>query len=180
MSQIPEQLLKDIEAKNADNALEDKAGEEAASKLFPGSSKDAFRVFNDIEIEKFKVRMFYDGDFDVLQSINHPLIAWVETKAGERESKIPPARGKTAWQIMWLLTTPIEEIEQRLEQGTLKDDFEKLPRKIFGRLRVEALARLYGAIYDQFNIYWDSGASFRNKDSEKENGEAGSTQGPPP
>jgi hypothetical protein len=171
--EIPKHVL----AKQAEQDIEDQAGREAAHKPFPGSSKAAFDIFPNKQAGPFSIRPFYDGDFDILESINHPLIAWVSEPEESRKSKYPPTRGKTAWEIMWLLSTPIEEIEERFEKGTLKNDLEKLPRLKFGRLRAEALAEIYGVIYEQLSLYWDSSATFQAK--KEDDKEAASSSSPP-
>jgi hypothetical protein len=155
--------------------MEDVAGREAASRPFPGTTKEAFNLFPEIQVADFKVRPFYDGDFDILESINHPFIAWMMSNEAEKKNRLYKIQGRAAWQIMWLLTTPIEEIEKECDDGTLKDSIEKKPRKIFGRMRFEAINAIHDAIFRQVSIYWNSSAAYRDK----ENGEAGGSGNPP-
>jgi hypothetical protein len=172
MIQVPPEVLE----RQKEQVIEDQAGLEAAHKPFPGTSKNAFNVFPNKKAGPYDIRPFYDGDFDILESINHPLIAFIAEPEETRIKKLPPENGKTAWQIMWLFTRSIEEIEDRFDKGTLQSDFERLPRKEFGKLRREALREIYGAIYEQMSIYWDSSAAFQAK---KEDEEAASSTSPP-
>jgi hypothetical protein len=119
----------------------------------PGALRDAFSPQQDIVVGKYKVRPFYDIDFEILQMCDHPLakMALGGEKYGE---KIQDLRGKPAWVACWLLTHDVDEVDTISQNG--KDAVVKVARKEFGRLQLGGLVEIGKAVQEQFGRYFST------------------------
>lgn len=132
----------------ARHAVEDAAGRRAAAEPLPGPLHDAFAIQPDIAVGPYKVRPFYDIDFEYLSLLDHPLYKMI---SGSDHDFVP--RGPHAWELCWIMTRDVdvsEEIIKKLGVAALKD----AARKEFGRMRLPALSDINAAIVKQLTIYW--------------------------
>jgi hypothetical protein len=158
-----------IESKIAETVarqdMEDKVGMMAATTPLPGPLADAFAPQPDIVIGPFKVRPFYDADFEFLSWLEHPLHRFM--LKGEGEDFVP--RGPMAWELCWLMTRPIEEVEKIFAAGGRKAVSEAA-RGVMGRLQIAALTALCDAAIRQMTVYWSPvlkyGAATEKKEGE--------------
>lgn len=130
--------------------LENLAAPRAASTPNPGPLADVFAPQQDIKVGPYTVRPFYDVDFEYLQLIDHPYarVALGDTK--EVEEWKP--RGPKAWELFWILTTPVEEVEHVLaDGGTAALSAEAKAR--FGKSSLGALVAVYTAVVKQLQTY---------------------------
>ena len=119
----------------------------------PGALADAFSPQQDIVVGKYKVRPFYDIDFEILQLCEHPLakMALGGEKYGE---KIQDLRGQAAWVACWILTHDVDEVDTLAQSG--KEAVQKAARKEFGRLQLGGLLEISKAVLEQFGRYFST------------------------
>lgn len=117
----------------------------------PGALRDAFSPQQDIVVSKYKVRPFYDIDFEILQMCEHPLakMALGGEKYGE---KIQDLRGQSAWLACWLLTHDVDEVDEVAQGG--KEAVQKAARREFSRLQLGGLLEISKAVLEQFGRYF--------------------------
>lgn len=78
---------------------------------FPGPLKDAFSIVPNIQVDKFSVRPFYDGDYDIICTLGNPLgELMASTISGKSSNTDYFPRGQTAWEICYLFTNGIEKM----------------------------------------------------------------------
>ena len=119
----------------------------------PGALADAFSPQQDIVVGKYKVRPFYDIDFEILQMCDHPLAKMA--LGGERYGeKIQDLRGQSAWLACWLLTHDVDEVDTLAQAG--KEAVQKAARKEFGRLQLGGLLEISKAVLEQFGRYFST------------------------
>lgn len=145
---------------------------EANAAPFPGSTRDAFSIVPDIKVDKYSIRPFYDGDYDILTELNNPLSELMAANIEGREAKkdyVP--RGQPAYEICYLFTTAIEDAVKEIKDGTFKEN----ARNSFFKLRLAGLIEIHNAVMKQLGIYWSTtigyGAS-DEEDSSKKNAQA--------
>jgi hypothetical protein len=126
---------------------------------FPGPAKDAFALSPEIEVGKFKVRPFYDIDFELLAEIKHPLYdACIKL---DKEASIA-SRGPQAWQLCWLFTHTPEEGEAAVKDGTLDSE----AKAEFSKMQLKGLTALQEVIYHQLELYWAPMMSYEEGDGD--------------
>lgn len=146
---LPTGLVEKIEQAKQDREI---AAQANATPL-PGALRDAFSPQQDIVVGKYKVRPFYDLDFEILQMVDHPLarMALGGDKYGE---KIQDLRGQSAWVACWLLTHDVDEVDTIAQNG--KEAVQKVARKEFGRLQLGGLLEISKAVLEQFGRYFST------------------------
>lgn len=131
----------------------------------PGALKDAFAVAPNIQVNKFSVRPFYDGDFDILVSLGNPLGEIMMTTingTGDKPNYVP--RGQVGWEICYLFTNPIEQCFEEVENGS----FKKNARSAFCKFRLPALGEIHQAVMQQLAIYWSTGINYEEVEDQEE------------
>jgi hypothetical protein len=146
-NQLPPALAEKLE-----QAKLDKESTQAANATpLPGALADAFSPDQNIIVGKYKVRPFYDLDFEILQMCEHPLAKMA--LGGERYGeKIQDLRGASAWLACWLLTHDVDEVDEVSQQG--KEAVQKAARREFSRLQLGGLLEISKAVLDQFGRYF--------------------------
>lgn len=165
-----------LDAQAAQDAKDD-VTRQAAKRPLPGNARKIFSITPDIKVGPWTVRPFYDGDFDILESLDHPLLRWMSDKDIESRLKHYKMRGLAAWQLLWLMTTPIGEIEELYDAGTLSEELKVRPLKTFRRIQQPELQELHAAIFDQVSVYWGAASTY-GKDAAKEGGDPPSSGQP--
>lgn len=146
---IPPEVQAKIDATQRAQAAEDAAGRQAAATPLPGPLRDVFALVPDIAVGPFKVRPFYDIDFEFLTALNHPLKDMMVE--GKISDKFLPT-GAMAWQLCWMMTRPVDEADAVFKKGVL--EVNVAARAEFGKLQLPALAKLIEAVIRQMTIYW--------------------------
>ena len=119
----------------------------------PGALRDAFSPQQDIPVGKYRVRPFYDIDFEIMQQVGHPLakMAMGGARYGE---KVEDLRGINAWIACWLLTHDVDEVDDTAQQGA--EAVRKAARKEFSRLQLGGLLEISKAVLEQFSRYFST------------------------
>lgn len=131
----------------------------------PGALRDAFSPQQDIEVGHYKVRPFYDLDFEVLQQVGHPLAKMA--MGGERYGeKVEDLRGVNAWIACWLLTHDVDVVDETSQKGA--DAVRKAARKEFSRLQLGGLLEISKAVLEQFGRYFSTVVSLEPSQSSDE------------
>lgn len=130
---------------------------EANAVPFPGALKDAFAIAPEIVVGDYKIRPFYEIDFEFLISIGDPLNLLVENST--KEDFAP--RGKPVWQICFMFTHGVDEVEALLKQGI--ESFDAAAKKEFcGRFQLAGLMEIIKAVLVQRNNYWNPQIGFES------------------
>ena len=100
----------------------------------PGALRDAFSPCQDITVsvgdKEYKVRPFYDLDFEVMQMCEHPL-AKMAMGGEQYGDSLKDLRGHHAWVACWLLTHDLDEVDEVSAKG--KEAVLKASRREFSR-----------------------------------------------
>ena len=105
----------------------------------------------------------YDLDFEILQSLEHPLARMV--LAGEKfGDKLGDLRGKNAWIACWLLTRSLDDAEKAWADGKIAE----LSRKEFGRKQLGEITDLMKAVFAQFGGFFSTVSGFESVEDAKE------------
>lgn len=125
---------------------------------FPGSLKKAFSIVPSIEVGPFKVRPFYDGDFDILITIGNPLGDLMAKKMANNDVALDNyfPRGQTVWEICYLFTTPIRQAWKEVEDGQFKHN----ARDKFMETQLLELVEIHNAVMQQLGVYWSTAIGF--------------------
>lgn len=130
--------------------LENLAAERAASTPNPGPLVDVFAPQQEIKVGPYSVRQFYDVDFEYLQLIEHPYAQVALGDVKEVEEWKP--RGPKAWELFWIMTTPVETVEAVLAEGGVAL-LSKQAKERFGKSSLGALVAVYTAVVKQLQTY---------------------------
>lgn len=146
---------KQVQEGLARQQAEDKAGAVAAATPFPGPLRDIYAGQQEIPVGRWKVRMFWDADFEILEQLNHPLASFLAAAVAGKPQEINgyTGRGATAWQVNWLLTRPIKEAYAFLRQHG-PDGVTQAARDEFGELQLLELSQFVGPVMEQITRYW--------------------------
>jgi hypothetical protein len=148
-----EQLPAALAAKLEQAKLDKEATQAANATPLPGALADAFSPQQDIIVGKYKVRPFYDLDFEILQMCEHPLAKMA--LGGERYGeKIQDLRGASAWLVCWMMTHDVDEVDELAQQG--KEAVQKAARREFSRLQLGGLLEISKAVLEQFGRYFST------------------------
>ena len=161
MNQTSPSVLAKAEAyiaqKVQQNAVEDAAGRQALATPLAGSAADAFKPQPEIPIGDYKVRPFYDVDFEFLQWLDHPLHKMMTAglKGEEATTCGCLPRGPQAWQLAYILTRPARETAALFRSGgatAVKD----AAQDTMGELTIGPLSQLNEAALTQMEGYWST------------------------
>lgn len=122
----------------------------------PGALRDAFATAPEIEVGPYKIRPFYDADFEFLQELNHPLHEMIVASQAGKTMDTTNRKRSTFWELFYLFTHPIDEIDSLFARG--KEGIAELrscARKEFSRLQGPAVMALDAAIGKQLERYFD-------------------------
>ena len=144
---------KEIDAKLQEQADEDQIGIRAAATPLPGATREAFAIVPPIKIGEFSVRRFVDGDIENLQTTGNAFGELVQAvMSGSKEEKQFVPRGKDAWELCWMMTRDIDEVDEVLAKDGVKG-ITAAARKIFRKHQMGDLAVIVQAVITQFGIY---------------------------
>jgi hypothetical protein len=142
-----------IPADKAREAIENRKATAEANKVpFPGALAAAFAAPQTVEIGGYKIYPFCDGYIDVLQTLNHPLAKLLDKDDEDGwGADIKSTRGQLAWNLCYLMTTPVDEIEKLVETPeNWVPEFEKLAKAKFKNVLYRTLVGLQTVIVQQF------------------------------
>lgn len=162
-----------IAAKVREQRLEDQAAKIALATPRPGPLRDVFASQQDIKVSKYSVRPFFDVDFEYLQELDHPLANCAVGNIEDLESFIP--RGPKAWQLFWLMTTPVVEVDKAFVAGG-PEAVKAAARAEFSKYQLGALYALYQAVVKQLLVYASSVVGYDSDSGESENDEKGAAE----
>lgn len=163
---IQPEKIAGIPAEKAREIMQDRKDVAQANRTpFPGELRDAFSVAPDIKVDRYTVRPFYDGDLDVLQTINHPLAEMAFGKGGWGED-LKTTRGQMAWTLCYLMTTTAENIGKMLECADGMEDLQHRAKQTFSTLRIAGLIAIQKAIFTQFSAYIATVQGFDESDGD--------------
>jgi hypothetical protein len=136
----------------ADRVALNKDAQEAASRAnatpFPGPLKDAFAIAPDIKVGPYSVRPFCEIDWEFLQTLAHPLNDILMSRLGGKENDTDyMPRGQVAWELCYIFTHPIDEVEAAFKVGV--DEVRKLAKKEFSKLPMAGVVMLHKAVLQQ-------------------------------
>jgi hypothetical protein len=132
---------------------------QANAAAMPGPVADAFAIMPDIEVGKYKVRPFYDIDFELLASLEHPL----ERILREQDSGTAvPFRGQAGWDLCWLLTHTPDECEEAVKDKSL----HAKAKAGFSRMPLSGIMAIVQAVYKQLDAFWSPMLSYEAQDEE--------------
>lgn len=145
-----------------------KATNEANRVPFPGPLRQAFAVTQNIQVGPYSVRPFYEGDFEWLQELNHPLHKMMDKDSGDDAwtEDLTKVRGQAAWNICYLMTTPAEEIESMQDSPDGMKQLQAKAKEKFRRSIFGDLIALQTAIIKQFTICMSPVVGFDQVDEE--------------
>ena len=151
-------------AEKIEQAKQERDAAAAANAVpLPGPLGEAFSPCQDIKVNSYTVRPFYDIDFEILQMVDHPLARMA--LGGERYGEtIKDLRGKSAWIICWLLTHGVDEVDDISQGG--RDAVEKAARKEFGKKQLGELLQISSAVIEQFGRYFSTVVGLSAADAE--------------
>lgn len=122
---IPKEIQEKVQAAAQALAQEDAVGAQAQAVLFPGPLKQVFAPKQDIDVRSWKVRPFYDADWETFAALNHPIDdlrkqAMANVRAGKTQDEVNTermeVRGPMVWQMAYVLTTPCREVRKLLRE----------------------------------------------------------------
>ena len=120
----------------------------ASATPLPGSLADAFSLAPEIKVGKYKVRPFCEIDFEFLQALEHPLYEMLIATFSGKENKADYfPRGQVAWELCYIFTHPIDEVEELFKTGT--GYVKEAAKKEFGKLPFAGVLVLHKAVLKQ-------------------------------
>ena len=157
-----------IPADKAQEIIETRKATAQANKVpFPGALREAFATPQSIEVGGMTVRPFYDGDFDTLQALEHPLHRMALGEEDAWGNDIKTTRGQIAWNLCYLMTTPVEEIEKLVETtDDWRKAFQNLAKMKFSKFQYKGLVLLQTAIVQQFTASFSTVIGFEEADEQ--------------
>jgi hypothetical protein len=149
------ELEQKIQAKVQQQQMEDAAGAQAATVPFPGPLREVYAGKQDIPVGKWTVRMFWDADFEILERLQHPMAAFLTAAISGKPTDLEgyTGRGPSAWQLNWIMTRPIAEVDKVLVEGG-PALLNTKARAEFGELQLAQLSEFVGPILEQLTRYW--------------------------
>lgn len=179
-TQLPPEVL----ARQREQQQEDNLGKKAAGAPLPGPLGATFSKHQSITVGNYQVRPWQDADFDTYHDLGNPVEEMVSLAFDGEGGKVEIdkivrkiSRGRHAWEICLVQTTPVEEVDKIVEEGG-PTALKVMAKKKFGNRHTTAeISRIVMAAMDQMNKSWDTMLSF-GPEGEK-NGEAASSNLPP-
>jgi hypothetical protein len=144
----PIQLSPSASSKVADIQERKEVTARASATPLPGSLADAFAIAPDITVGKYKVRPFCEIDFEFLQALEHPLYDMLIATFSGKENKADYfPRGQVAWELCYIFTHPIDEVEELFKTGT--GYVKEAAKKEFGKATFAGVLVLHKAVLKQ-------------------------------
>lgn len=128
----------------------DKLAQQAGGEPLPGPLKAALAPSKDITALRWTVRPFYDIDFEFLTALDNPFRNFANGDTAEFE-KTP--RGPRVWELLHLMTNPIDYAEEKLSDLAGTKQFRAEARAQFGKCRLPELIQVYSAVVSQMTVY---------------------------
>lgn len=156
--QIQKLLSPEAEIKAAKLAAEAEQADQVAQKALreplPGPTRDAFALNPEIQVGPYKVRPFYDFDFDVLSQLNHPVYRLMKSGLEGKQPELEQVpRGPDMWMLAYLMTRPAKQTRDLIRsRGVEGLRFEA--EEQFSELSLAALLELFEAVTKQIQTYW--------------------------
>ena len=120
----------------------------AAATPLPGALADAFTFQPDIKVGKYIVRAFCEADFEYLQALEHPMHEiLIATFSGKESSADYFSSGQKAWELCYLLTHSIDELDNLFKAG--KQAVKDAAEKEFKRLPFGSVSTIHAAAVKQ-------------------------------
>ena len=179
--EVPEAVRKTLERAQ----LEDEVGKQALAAPLPGPLDKVFAPEQTVKVGRWTVQPFYDAHFEFLVALQHPLADMMQSVFGGGESKESPEldqmpRGPRAWELAWIMTRPIDDVEAVIKKGGM-DLVREQAKQEFSRLRLFDLIQLLQVIMAQVGVYWSPTKGYAEKPVATDgNGEEGVAQSPAP
>jgi hypothetical protein len=181
MTNLPEHILK----RQADQDAADNLAKGAVAAVLPGPLRAAFAQQQDIEVGDFRVRPFYDADFETLEQLGNPLVQMIALSFNGQESEQESAaiirkcsRGQHAWDICHILTTDPEAVDATLRAGGITALRAEAKKRFGMRMPTGMLLQIVNAGMTQMNRSWDTMIGYGAAET-PDNGEAASSNSPP-
>lgn len=111
---IPPEMQEEIKTGQQRQAKDDQRGTVAAGTTLPGALREVFVAVPDIEVGPYKVRRFVDADFARLSQLGHALNSFSSMQDWMNN---PTITGPEAYNIIWLMTTPVPDAKEKLRKG---------------------------------------------------------------
>jgi len=173
---VPADKLKEHQLRLTANAM-------ASAEALPGPVRTAFDPCQNIQVGPYSVRPCYDADIEYLSLLSHPLNEMRLQAQASGDGNVPnlyQPQGQPAWQLCYLLTTDIDEIDALFEKGGI-EAFKKAAKKKMSRLQLSALVKLSEACIEQYGRFWlpvqEYGPAQIDDDSPEPKKNAGSAMG---
>lgn len=158
-----------LEEKLAQVAKEREAIAKANATPLPGALAEAFSPCQNIVVDNYTVRPFYDMDFEILQMCGHPMaLDSSEYFKGLGNAKVTDLRGKDSWVVCWLLTNDVDTCDEVSAKG--KEAVIAAARKVWGRKQLGEILKVQSACFEQFARNFSTVVGLVEAD--KEDGEA--------
>ena len=142
---------------------------EANATPMPGALADAFKIAPEIVVGNYRVRPFYDIDFEFLQQLNHPLHEIiVASQAGKPFEKELLPVGQPARELCFIFTREPEVTEELITKGN--GDFAHAAKKEFGRMQFQGMNAILTAIQKQMVAYWGPVIGYGEEETEGASG----------
>jgi hypothetical protein len=158
--------------------IEDLAAPYASAAANPGPLRDVFAPQQNIKVGPYSVRPFYDVDFEYLQILDHPFQSFAVGNVEEMEKFVP--RGLKGWQLLWLLTTPISEVEQAFNEDDAVSLVNEMARNKFKHGQLAQFLLLYQAIVKQLTVYASAVVGYEPAEEPTKDGKGASKSPPSP
>ena len=144
----PIPLSKSAGSKVADIQERKEAVVRAIATPLPGSLADAFSIAPEITVGKYKIRAFCEIDFEFLQALQHPLYEMlIATFSGKENKSDYFPRGQVAWELCYIFTHSIDEVEELFKTGT--GYVKEAAKKEFGKVTFAGVLVLHKAVLKQ-------------------------------
>lgn len=111
---VPPEMQQQMADTAKRHAADDHFGTVAAGTTLPGALREVFVAVPDIEVGPYKIRRFVDADFARLSQLGHTLNSFTSMQNWMNN---PTITGPEAYNIIWLMTTPVPDAKEMLRKG---------------------------------------------------------------
>ena len=154
---------------------EDAAGRAASADPLPGPAGDAV-LAGHIQAGRYRVRPYYDGDFELFKDLGHPLHQlMVQSADGKSAPALSDARavfevlrGPAAWSAAWVMTHPTQEVASKWAEGC--DALRAAAKAEFCYVQTGELLEVMKAVLEQQRRNWAPVIGYAAKPAEGEQG----------
>lgn len=145
------------------------AATEAAKAPFPGPLRKAFTTPLTKTVGPFKVRPFFDGDYDILAALEHPLQLFLSNSLSEDAwgKKLKTIRGQDAWNLCHLFTTPAAASFEILANEENLAKFKIEARDRFSTFQLSDLVLIQTVVFDNYLSCYTTVAELESIDDSK-------------